>query len=122
MPIDVTCPECGAGLEAPDELAGKKGTCPHCKNVLPVPGEAAPPPAAETGGAEAESAAPQEEAPPLPEAVPAGETQPGDDPSKKKFLFKCPGCGQQMAAGAHRLGTAVNCPKCKQGFKLPEAQ
>lgn len=37
MPIKVTCEKCGGVLHAPDDAGGKKGRCPNCQNVLPIP-------------------------------------------------------------------------------------
>jgi hypothetical protein len=31
------CPKCGAKVKAPDKLAGKKGRCPMCNSVVPLP-------------------------------------------------------------------------------------
>lgn len=45
MPIDVTCPTCGAVLPAPEELAGKKIRCADCEALVAVPLAASPPPA-----------------------------------------------------------------------------
>lgn len=39
MPIKVTCEKCGGVLHAPDDAGGKKGRCPNCQNVLPIPFE-----------------------------------------------------------------------------------
>ncbi len=56
MPIKVTCSNCGGVLHAPDDSGGKRGRCPTCGNVLPIPAESPklPPAAAEvapkTGG------------------------------------------------------------------------
>lgn len=44
MPIRVACPNCGNVLGAPDAAAGKKGKCPKCGTIIPIP--APPPPAA----------------------------------------------------------------------------
>lgn len=41
MPIKVTCEKCGGVLHAPDDAGGKKGRCPNCQNVLPIPFEGA---------------------------------------------------------------------------------
>jgi hypothetical protein len=41
MPIDLTC-SCGKKATVKDELAGKKGKCPACGNVLTVPVPSAP--------------------------------------------------------------------------------
>ena len=49
MPIKVTCSNCGGVLHAPDDSGGKRGRCPTCGNVLPIPAESPklPPAAAE---------------------------------------------------------------------------
>ncbi|MDX1946499.1 MAG: M48 family metallopeptidase [Pirellulaceae bacterium] len=45
MPITVTCPACQNTLKVKDEYAGKKGKCPKCQALMPIPalvGAAAP--------------------------------------------------------------------------------
>jgi hypothetical protein len=37
MPIRVTCSSCGGVLHAPDDAGGKRGKCPTCGNILPIP-------------------------------------------------------------------------------------
>lgn len=37
MSIKFKCPHCQALLEAGNELAGKKGTCPKCTKAITVP-------------------------------------------------------------------------------------
>ncbi|MCA9106338.1 MAG: DUF4190 domain-containing protein [Planctomycetales bacterium] len=37
MPISFTCSSCGRNLKTPDEMAGKKGKCPHCQAVMEIP-------------------------------------------------------------------------------------
>lgn len=37
MPIRVVCSQCGAKLDAPDALAGKKGKCPKCGTIFRIP-------------------------------------------------------------------------------------
>jgi len=54
--IRVTCDACGAGFNARDELAGRKGKCPKCQAPIVVP--AADGPATATGPAPAAAAAP----------------------------------------------------------------
>src|SRR5436309_15287527 len=43
MPINFNCPNCHKPLRVKDELAGKKGPCPHCKKLVTVPKPAAAP-------------------------------------------------------------------------------
>jgi hypothetical protein len=40
MPIKVTCSNCGGVLHAPDDSGGKRGRCPTCGNILPIPAAA----------------------------------------------------------------------------------
>ena len=35
--ISVTCPQCNAALRVKNEMAGKRGKCPHCQGMLVVP-------------------------------------------------------------------------------------
>lgn len=35
--IQFRCEKCGYKFSAPDKLAGKKGKCPNCKNIVFVP-------------------------------------------------------------------------------------
>jgi len=49
MPIKVAC-ACGKALNVPEKLAGKKGRCPSCKQLVPIPAEPAPPPQSDTFG------------------------------------------------------------------------
>lgn len=39
--IKATCKNCGKKLEAPDEVAGKRGRCPECKAVFEITCDAA---------------------------------------------------------------------------------
>ena len=53
MPIKFKCPSCSAVLQVNDSLAGKKGRCPKCQQIITVPTESAP-----EGGAPAPAPAP----------------------------------------------------------------
>jgi DNA-directed RNA polymerase subunit M/transcription elongation factor TFIIS len=37
MAIQFKCPHCQTGLEARDDLAGQKGSCPKCGKSIDVP-------------------------------------------------------------------------------------
>ena len=39
--LDVACPGCRRVLKIKEELAGRKGKCPHCGHALTVPAPAA---------------------------------------------------------------------------------
>ncbi len=45
MPIKFSCPHCKRVMTVKDQMAGKKGTCTGCKQVVTVPRPAVAPPA-----------------------------------------------------------------------------
>lgn len=57
--IRIKCPQCGKGITAPDNLAGKKGRCPGCQSVIVIED-----PEVETDFEVVEDDEPEEEAPP----------------------------------------------------------
>ncbi len=42
--INFTCEHCGKSIRVKDEYGGKKGRCPHCKEVVHIPAESEAPP------------------------------------------------------------------------------
>ncbi|HKB01857.1 MAG TPA: hypothetical protein VKD90_06535 [Gemmataceae bacterium] len=44
MPIAISCPHCDWKGRVKDELAGKKGKCPTCGELVPIPSKSGPPP------------------------------------------------------------------------------
>ncbi len=103
--ISFTCPACNHMLSVQDELAGKRGTCPHCKKSLLVPA-----PAAATVPACPVAPAPQAAAnpPPLAEALTAA--LPDDTPSspdvgapKLDFLAKPQAADELGRLGSYRV-------------------
>jgi hypothetical protein len=82
MPIDVTCPKCGAGLPVPDEFAGRTIRCGGCAEMIAVPGgDAAPPPL--PTDAEAPPPLPAPVAKAVARAVPVS-SRPNDSPKAPK--------------------------------------
>ena len=90
MPIKVTCTNCGGVLHAPDDAGGKRGRCPTCGNVLPIPAESPRlPPASGESTAKASSRGPSfgdfnlgpQVSPPTGTARPAGAALPFADDS-----------------------------------------
>ena len=63
--IAFTCPSCSKKLSVKDEFAGKRGTCPHCKQAVVVPQAAAAP----AGAVQAKVPSPQPVAPGAPAKV-----------------------------------------------------
>ncbi len=81
QPADVAlaCPSCGKGIKVKQELAGKKVRCPHCKQVLRVPGGSP-----ETGRPAGPSA------PPVHPAAPDGPTSAYPRPARESYDFLSP--------------------------------
>jgi hypothetical protein len=46
MPIAISCPHCDWKGSVKDELAGKKGKCPTCGELIPIPDQSSPRPLA----------------------------------------------------------------------------
>src|SRR4051812_48590807 len=44
MPISIACPHCDWKGRVKDELAGRKGKCPTCGELIPIPLKGTPPP------------------------------------------------------------------------------
>jgi hypothetical protein len=44
MPISIACPRCNWKGRVKDELAGRKGKCPTCAELIPIPLKGSPPP------------------------------------------------------------------------------
>jgi hypothetical protein len=146
MPIKFQCPHCKRGLSVKDELAGKSGPCPGCKNILTVPGG---PAAASNGPAPATPCA----APRSPEQSGKGKTrtasvppapsprraaQPQDleaevaalllddtiiDDAQPAFIdFPCPFCITKLHLGVELAGRQISCPNpaCRRILHVPK--
>jgi hypothetical protein len=42
--LQFDCPHCGKAIRLKEEFAGRKGSCPHCRNSIQAPSSAPPPP------------------------------------------------------------------------------
>jgi hypothetical protein len=120
MPIRVTC-QCGHTLTVPDEMAGKSGKCPKCKQLLQVPAgsknpaSGSPKPQGIPGAAKPNASKPAT-SPVAPATSSAGQMAGLFDEvglTQKKGRF-CPSCDAQVT------GDAVICVKC--GFHLSEGK
>jgi hypothetical protein len=88
MSLRCSCPHCGRVLTAPDDRAGKRATCPACRQKFLLPGSSAPPPVR----LPATALAP----PPLP--------------------MPCPGCGRLIALQPDEMSTLIECAQCLTRF------
>jgi DNA-directed RNA polymerase subunit M/transcription elongation factor TFIIS len=99
MPIPFDCPSCGKTLKAPEETAGKRIRCPHCKDVIVVPE-----PVYEA----------EEVAPPAPADEPAesgyGLQQEAPRRTEEENRRPCPVCGELI------LTNALKCRYCGEVF------
>src|SRR5262245_61440961 len=98
MAIKFNCTHCSHGLTVKDELAGKKGRCPRCKNVITVPAPVSAPADAEQLAAKLLGDQP---------AAAAAEEEP-------KFVnFNCPQCDEPVQLPAELAGKRAPCPHCR---------
>ena len=115
MVIKFLCPN-GHQLNAPENMAGKKGKCPKCQSAFVVPTME------EVAAAEAESApqsdqsnseASEQESPTIP-AAGSGKGLPGSD----LFVFLCPN-GHRLNGPPSLKGKPGQCPHCGARFRIP---
>jgi hypothetical protein len=117
MVIKFLCPN-GHQLNAPENMAGKKGKCPKCQSAFVVP------------TLEEVAAAEAEESPELVEQPSAGEeagqeapTIPAagsgkDLPASDVFVFLCPN-GHRLNGPPSLKGKPGQCPHCGARFRIP---
>lgn len=123
MPIRITCPHCKRGMLVDERLAGKKGRCKACQQMITVP----PLPASNSAAAEPASANPQAAAPADVEAEAAAlfadEPKPAEQPVETKTIdLNCPFCDEAIHLPADLAGKRAQCPECKQIIKVPELE
>ncbi|HTU88835.1 MAG TPA: hypothetical protein VMF69_01950 [Gemmataceae bacterium] len=120
MPIRITCPHCKRGMLVDERLAGKKGRCKACQQMLTVP----PLPTSNSSAAETTPAKPQSAAPTDVEAEAAAlfadEPQPTEQVEAKTIDFNCPFCDEPIQLSADLAGKREPCPECKHIIKVPE--
>lgn len=90
MAIIVICEHCSETLKVADDMAGKRGMCPHCKGMIDIAGSVTDP--------APQSREPPRELPP-PQTVPAGQTIGAPTGTGEK---ECPMCGETIKAIAKR--------------------
>jgi hypothetical protein len=123
MPIRITCPHCKRGMLVDERLAGKKGKCKACQQIITVPTL----PASNSPTAETAPAAPQAAAPADVEAEAAAlfadEPKPAEQPVETKTIdLNCPFCDEAIHLPADLAGKRAPCPECKHIIKVPELE
>jgi len=100
--IEFACPQCGLPVRTPLATAGKKGKCPSCGAVVPIPAQT---PAAGAvrpdAGVSPGRLVAQESAPP------------------PRIEFACPHCHNLVRTPSGSAGKKGRCPSCKRVVKIP---
>src|SRR6266849_5077715 len=118
MALKFSCPHCRKGIRVKEELAGKKGKCPACHQVLTipiVPRSGAPTPAKPTTESDIEALA-------LAALAEKEKTKPSPGPdsaSSQKIEFPCPMCDEKITLNADLAGKRAPCPECRRIIKVP---
>ena len=106
MPIEFPCTGCGKLMRAADAAAGRKGQCPHCGTLVPIPSVSTA--GSQNGGSRPSSpAAAPRVAPPSP---PRGTMQ-----------FDCGRCRRTLSVPAANAGKKGKCPHCGAVMTIPAA-
>ncbi|MCS6976410.1 MAG: zinc-ribbon domain-containing protein [Gemmatales bacterium] len=136
MAIKFSCPSCKKALAVKDDLAGKQGRCPNCKQVIVIP-------TAEMTGPEGRPANPAVASKP---AKKSGQERKSPSGSKvdleslaaevlvekkqeapaepQTVTFTCPWCDSEVTYGAELAGKQAPCtnPECRRIIKIPALQ
>lgn len=115
MAIEFPCPHCGKQMRTPDSSAGKKGRCPSCGGVAPIPARAAS--AAGTAGVSSGTRSAREAASPR---QPAGKGGAAVRTADGKIAFSCGQCGHKVRVPASFAGKKGKCPICQAVVQIPQ--
>lgn len=112
MSLIVACHKCGKKLKVPDRSAGKRGKCPGCGAIVPVPKAIDPHAApASAGGAPAHGDSARDPTDPLSDEMiaftAAAEALSGGTPVLKTPLEKSRGSMSDLAAASGGLSSGV---------------
>jgi serine/threonine protein kinase len=94
--IEFTCPECGLPVRTPIVTAGKKGKCPSCGVIVPIPKHP--------------SSAPNRPA----QGVPASSGS-----QSRPIEFSCPHCSHLVRTPPGTAGKKGRCPNCARVINIP---
>ena len=98
--IEFACPECGLPVRTPLATGGKKGKCPSCGAIVPIP--------------ESPSVAVASR----PANVPPARTRPVAPP--QQIDFSCPHCGNLVRSPPGAAGKKGRCPSCSRVVDIPD--
>jgi hypothetical protein len=131
MPIKITCPHCKRAMIVDERLAGKKGRCKACQQILTVPSRGtSPATTSPTSGAEQPkpAASPKAQTPPPSPADVEAEAAAlfSDEPASaektetKTIDLNCPMCDEAIHFPVDLAGKRAPCPECRNIIKVPE--
>jgi hypothetical protein len=129
MLIKFTCPHCKRPMNVNESLAGKKGRCKACQQILTVPNPALAKPQAE---GQSVAAAPKVETPAPPPPPPPADVEAeaaalfADEPKTEEPVetesidLNCPYCDEPIHFPVDLAGKRAQCPECKHIIKVPD--
>jgi hypothetical protein len=105
--IEFPCPQCTAPVRTPASAAGKKGKCPSCGAVVPIPKPTVRP----ASGDEKKTGTGQTS------RRPSAATKGGST-----IDFHCPECKKRIRTPLSAAGKKGRCPKCGAIMRIPAAR
>ncbi|MEN8128289.1 MAG: hypothetical protein ABFR90_10880 [Planctomycetota bacterium] len=93
--IRFMCEHCGQKIRVADTAAGKKGRCPHCKQLITIPELA------------------------LPDLIPAAS---GSRPAQTMIDYECQICCNALRSPKQEQGQTRECPHCGCFVEVPVSQ
>ena len=125
MSIKFLCAHCKKVLSVKDQLAGKRGKCPHCGTVVlvPVPSKPAAPAAPRLAESPSAPPPPHADLDALAAAALADEPKADAPPAAPTTIdFECPMCGEELHLPLDLAGKRAPCPECRRIIKVPEPE
>lgn len=100
--IEFACPKCGLPVRTPLTTAGKKGKCPSCGAIVPIPASSAVADAANT-----------------PNVAPSSPRKAKPDGPPQRSEFSCPHCHNLVRRPPGSAGKKGRCPSCGRVVRIP---
>lgn len=122
MPIRFTCSHCSKSLTVRDELAGKRGRCPYCKQVVMVPASRATAPVRDPKKPDAESLALAALGVASGETVALHETAASPPKPIEHIKVTCSWCDHVFEVESTLAGKQTPCPECRRIIRVPAPQ
>jgi hypothetical protein len=126
MSIKFTCPHCKRGMSVDDRMAGKKGRCGACQQIITVPNLASSPAFPKTlkpgqpASSKEKSPTPPVDVETEAAALFSDEPPPAAPTEVKTIDLNCPYCDEPIQFSADLAGKRAPCPECTHIIKVPE--